>query len=130
MREEQWPAVAALIGHTLANFCSVLEVMHGWGLSAFGGSPASEELLWRPEFVVSADFPELLRARAHLGFCLGRDDLWLTLPDGAELKFCHEGDLHLRVPNAALLAELTRALSELGLEPVRLKVATSGYGTN
>lgn len=84
--------------------------MHGWCASDFDGSPAFERLQWRPERVPLADLPQLLQQRQRLGFRLGHDDLHLSLPDGTEIKFCREGDLHVRSGHEPFARNLAQAL--------------------
>ena len=111
-----WPAALDAVLEALQVLGSeTLELMHGWSLSGFSDTPEFAALEWQTEMVALADLPELLRERAQLGFCLGRDDLFLTLPGVTELKLCHEGDLHLRTEDEAFAAYLAGCLTARGI---------------
>lgn len=107
-----WPVdLDAVLEVLRALGSETLELMHGWSLSDFSDTPEFAGLEWQAEVVALADLPELLRERAQLGFCLGRDDLFLTLPGGPEIKLCHEGDLHLRTEDEVFAAHLAESLT-------------------
>ena len=111
-----WPVALDAVLEALQVLGSeTLELMHGWSLSGFSDTPEFAALEWQTEEVALADLPELLRERARLGFCLGRDELFLTLPGDVEIKLCHEGDLHLRTEDEAFAVRLARHLATLGV---------------
>ena len=111
-----WPAALDAVLETLQLLgIKTLELLHGWSLSDFSNAPEFEALEWQTEEVTLLALPELLRERARLGFCLGRDDLFLTLPGGAELKLCHKGDLHLRAEDESFAVHLAGCLTARGI---------------
>ena len=119
-----WPvALDAVLEALQVPGSETLELMHGWSLSDFSDTPEFEALEWQTEVVALAALPELLQERARLGFCLGRDDLFLTLPGGVEIKLCHEGDLHLRTEDEGFAARLAGCLTARGIGLTRRPAA-------
>ena len=88
--------------------------MHGHSASDFDRSPEFEPLQWKTETVRLTDLPRLLHERQRRGFRLGRDDLFLTLPDGTEVKFCHEEDIHVQAAGGTAAELLRASLSRYG----------------
>ena len=66
------------------------------------------------ETVRLTDLLRLLHERQRRGFRLGRDDLFLTLPDGTEVKFCHEEDIHVQAAGGTAAELLRASLSRYG----------------
>lgn len=89
--------------------------MHGWSTSAFSDGPAFAALEWQTEIVPVSGLTRFLLERQHLGFSLGRDDLFLSQEGLWELLFCHEGDLHLRTADHAFAAQLAERLRAAGV---------------
>ena len=111
-----WPAALNAVLEALCGLgVESAELMHGWSFSDFSDTPEFAAMEWQTEEVTLAALPELLRERARLGFCLGRDELFLTLPGGAELKLCHEGDLHLRAEDESFAVHLAGCLTARGI---------------
>ncbi|MHA0039078.1 hypothetical protein [Deinococcus sp. PESE-13] len=111
-----WPAALDAVLETLQLLgIKTLELLHGWSFSDFSDTPEFAAMEWQTEEVTLLALPELLRERARLGFCLGRDDLFLTLPGGTELKLCHEGDLHLRTEDESFAVHLAGCLAKQGI---------------
>lgn len=120
LNRNQWAqALTAVLEALKTGGVEQLELMHGWSTSTFGQTPEFAALEWQTEVVTLTELPTLLRERERLGFFLGRDDLFLMLPDGTEIKCCHERDLHLRTHDGAFAFRLGQLLTARNIPLMR-----------